>query len=182
MTTTTTDPWNIPQGHTIDIPRAEAITGWRAEWVFPARGGALLYNFRDGHLSARPAECLEEHDHPVPDPECHCGYRVVRDLHHLAAYWKAYRRTDNTRGKTFPVYAIARVRGFGRIARPRTDPQYIRDDPPGTVRVSRMSIARTIYAPRDRAHYFADGLESFYSLVDVRIYDHLDDLIEGETP
>ncbi|UCZ89850.1 hypothetical protein [Gordonia sp. WA4-43] len=88
------------------IDRADAIVGWRLWWLL-ANGDqwglaeAALTRQPDGHraFESLPAECRTEADlagwygrqrqhaagpdHEVPDPDCTCGYCVVRDLEDL---------------------------------------------------------------------------------------------------
>ena len=71
--------------------RSRPVTGWRA-WVVTEtpdglRLGSVLHDLVWAHGRAALAECRREDDpfatpigaHPVPAPECNCGFHAARD-------------------------------------------------------------------------------------------------------
>lgn len=128
------------------------LAGWRVDTVY---ADGTIGDYRsDG---TRVARCIKFRGAPaiVHDPECFCGYRIVRDVYTLLQYIRVQGRTADegvsfgNRRRSALGFVLTRVLGSGDAA-PITD----HTDPPGTVRVTRTQLAE-VYLPR---RYFYQAL------------------------
>lgn len=85
------------------------------------------------HASELVARC-QERDHPAPDPNCECGYRIVDDLGKLHRYAMRHHWIKHLPRKYEGLIAVARVQGGGTVYGPAFG------DPRGTLRFERLTI------------------------------------------
>lgn len=129
---------------------AQPLPGWRVDRVY---ADGTIGDYRDDgtrygvclkYSLVRPAAILH-------NPQCHCGYRLVRDVYTLLQYIRIQGRTADTslawglgagQFEHNVGFVLTRVLGTGTAAQ-ITDPT----DPPGTVRVSGTRLVE-VYVPR----------------------------------
>lgn len=170
-------PWDRTTATARYVDEAEPLVGWRVWAVRPdgafesplvrpaAPGRALLTSFGHG-VPPPPAECVLVgpsyllFGHDAPDPDCACGYHVVRDLPDLASMLLRLASRPDCR----PL-ALAEVRAWGRVAGP--DLHWRSRRAGALARASRVSIGDVIELSPD-ASPLAEAVERAFPACHVR--------------
>jgi 8-oxo-dGTP pyrophosphatase MutT (NUDIX family) len=171
--------WDLKNGQLFRA--ATPLLGWRvAPFAYSERGiegvGAFRPSeagetpFGTGINSLPPVECwgaaklrgpgrrLYESNivfgpHPIPDPDCMCGYRIVHGVKETAKFFYRHRRmmrfaslTEGFRESS----AIFAVQGLGLTARSVEFKNY--GDPAGTIRTEHVSMEPLVLLDAEDAH------------------------------